>query len=278
MTEMVIQQTGPGGVQILNAGVGDVVIGGWHETAIVSPRGGGVRKRGGVYMESGKNFGGLPVELLLLDPPREQTPSAWLKPHRSPILFQDPDGRDTWHMCIWVGKEYYPRVWDFIEEARYVGVSRRVPSTFDFSKLSNKSRMFFVHPEAVGDFATSELQKLPCVCPPQVHIRYIGEGERCISTGNWLPEADQIMEMLAGENVMGKGKSAGKLYRKLECGAKYQVFPLPEDVDQPKRRPGVFMQSTISGVAIVQDAQGNVDKKLKKAAQLAGVPVCSVPE
>lgn len=107
-------------------------------------RGCGSRTAGGTYLECGLG-GTTPIEAFLFDPPLFDVPLDWLEPHRNPVLVER-DG--LWHAVIWVGAESYPSMWDFIEEVRVAGASRRVPTTFNFEKITPGSRMFFVHGRA----------------------------------------------------------------------------------------------------------------------------------
>jgi hypothetical protein len=48
-----------------------------------------------------------------------------------------------------VGEAYYPNVADMVEEIRNQGLSRRLPKSIDFSKLTSASRIILAHPRAV---------------------------------------------------------------------------------------------------------------------------------
>lgn len=108
-------------------------------------RGCGSRKAGGIYACCGLSSDGLPIEHFLIDPVRALAVGCF----RAPILLDDPDCAEVKHLAIWVGAEFYASPWDFIEETRRLGASRRIPGEFDFSQLTpGLSRMVLVHPRA----------------------------------------------------------------------------------------------------------------------------------
>jgi hypothetical protein len=116
-----------------------------HGTSTGGSRGCGSRKQGGVYLCTGLSEDGSPVEDFLIDPVRPFLG----EPFRAPISLEDPTQPGLFHAVIWVGAEFYPSLVDFVEEVKAKGASRRIPSGFDFSKLTpGASRMIFVHPKA----------------------------------------------------------------------------------------------------------------------------------
>jgi len=109
-------------------------------------RGCGKRKEGGVYAESGNSKKGSPLESFVLCPPIPFDPDEF---GISPIGVQLRQFQgETWHIVDWVGSKYYPNVTDFLEEVRRFGLSRRLPRSLDFSKLTNESRLYLVHSQA----------------------------------------------------------------------------------------------------------------------------------
>lgn len=50
------------------------------------------------------------------------------------------------HILDWVGAEHYPTPESFLNEVRRMGLSRRVPRSFDFSVLEETSRIILIHP------------------------------------------------------------------------------------------------------------------------------------
>lgn len=112
----------------------------------MSERGCGQRKTDSIYFESRLSIKGEPIENFIIDPPIDCEKKG-IKWSRSYQIFQK-DGVN--HLIDWIGEEYYPSPWDFIEEARIKGMSRRVQKSFDFTKITpGKSQIFFAHKKAI---------------------------------------------------------------------------------------------------------------------------------
>lgn len=109
-------------------------------------RGCGTRVHGGVYAESKTGPGGSPIELFLVDPPHPVDMEAM---GISPIGVSLIERENAWHIFDYIGEQHYPNVADFIEEARRFGASRRLPTTLNFSKLTDKSRLVLIHRKAI---------------------------------------------------------------------------------------------------------------------------------
>jgi hypothetical protein len=114
----------------------------------VGGRGCGTRSEGGCYLCLGIGSGGsLTVENLIIDPIKIW-PGQWQRGFK--IL---PNKQGFNDVGIFVGEEFYPSLWDFVEEARRFGISRKVPPTFPFEQLTpGKSRMVFIHRKAYPKF------------------------------------------------------------------------------------------------------------------------------
>lgn len=121
------------------------------------PRGCGERVPGGVYAESGLSEHGSPIEHFLIDPPRPippgldlvNKPQMWQRMNAAGQPEVDESGMPIYDLLIHVGAEHYPFVPDFVEEARRLGVSRRLNSNMDLSLFSLSSRMLLAHPKAI---------------------------------------------------------------------------------------------------------------------------------
>ena len=113
--------------------------------AIPVERGCGRRVAGGVYGEFGLGPGGLPVEAFLMDPP-VPTPDGMALAAVGVLLIER---NGVTHVVDRVGMQHYPNIADFVEEARRFGVSRRLPSNLDFSRLTEESRLLLVHDRAI---------------------------------------------------------------------------------------------------------------------------------
>ena len=109
-------------------------------------RGCGERQPDSIYFESRLGIGGQPIEYFIIDPPTDCEKNG-IKFSRSYQIFQK-DGIN--HLIDWVGESFYESPWDFIEECRVKGMSRRVQKSFDFSKITpGQSQIFFAHKKAI---------------------------------------------------------------------------------------------------------------------------------
>lgn len=110
-------------------------------------RGCGERAENALYVCVAESPLGMPIEYFLVDP----VVAFEGKILRSPMLIRDRF--ETVHFALGIGKMYYPFVSDFVEEARRVGVSKRVPRNFDPSVLTPaKSKFLLIHPRAIPQF------------------------------------------------------------------------------------------------------------------------------
>lgn len=122
-------------------------------------RGCGKRKTGGCYAETELSSNGLPLDVFLIDPP---IPVAEGAVKKVGVQLIERDG--VWHILDWVGEEHYPTVPDFVEEMRRFGMSRRLPKTLDFSRLSARSRVLLVHAKARVINPETLAEAGPCPC------------------------------------------------------------------------------------------------------------------
>jgi hypothetical protein len=127
-------------------------------------RGCGYRQPGGAYFAVPLGPGGRPIEEFLIDPPVVIDDPARLGLASVGVTLVERDG--VTHVLDIVGREYYPTVASFIDEARRLGISRRAPRTIDFGRITRASRLLLAHPHA--DIANAA--EFPCErrCPCDV--------------------------------------------------------------------------------------------------------------
>jgi hypothetical protein len=198
----------------------------------------GTRHARGVYVEG---LVASTMQACLFDPPltlAEVGAPTWFQPHRTPLTFER-DG--VTHFVVWVGEEYYPSVHDFIEEVRAAGASRKLPPHFDFSRVTDESRMFFVHPRA------------------RVTIEGSGIG----------PNLAEALYDARPTEVTDEG---GEATRELPCGHVYTVR-VPPAGTRVVAEPGLFMQLGITGIAMVNDHAGTFPPQVEERVRRARVPV-----
>jgi len=140
----------------------------------------GTRQEESVYACCGVSPWGRPIEDYIVDPARVWEPGF----QRGVKIVSRYPVEDVNDLVIFVGKSYYPSPWDFVEETRGYGVSRKVIPTLPFDKLTpGKSNMVFVHSRAIPTFGY--------VCDreaPLSHCHQIGKGEwKNVGVG-WHPD------------------------------------------------------------------------------------------
>lgn len=126
-------------------------------TLTIMPTGGrgcGKRKEGGLYASMGLGEDGIHMSNFMLDPPVPFLNGAPFQGmHEAPEYITS--GWDTeQHLVLmdWVGESGYATVPDFIEEIRRFGMSRRIPSTFDFESVNFRQVwLALVHAKAAPD-------------------------------------------------------------------------------------------------------------------------------
>ena len=116
----------------------------------------GDRVEGGVYVAIGTSDFGLSIEHFMVDPP-----IPWKGPQlRAPMVVSDSKG--VKHILLGIGKNFYPTVPSFIDEARAMGVSKRLPRDFKPEGLTpGQSKLILVHPKAVPQFPYKVEYKCP---------------------------------------------------------------------------------------------------------------------
>lgn len=134
-------------------------------------RGCGERQKGAAYLAIPLVPGGSPIEHFLIDPPIVIDPEEL---GISPIgisLLPHPaaDGGEVTHVYDIVGREHYPTVAEFVEEARRMGISRRIAATSDFSKITADSRLLLLHAHADVANALEFPTDRACPCRTQGH-------------------------------------------------------------------------------------------------------------
>lgn len=114
-------------------------------------RGCGERDGGVPYACCGFSEDGTPIEFYVVDPaipwPGEFQRGVKILP-RNP---QDVDSIND--LVIFISKNDYPSPWDFVEETRRFGASRKLSHNLPFDKLMpGKSRMVFIHSRAIPSY------------------------------------------------------------------------------------------------------------------------------
>jgi len=222
----------------------------------------GSREQDKMYIKVETSPVGKPIEHFIIDPPMEWDGDP---PIRSPIFV--PGGEeDLKHVVLGVGREYYPTVPDFVEEARKIGISKKVRRNFDFSKLTKgKSRMILMHPKAIPifDFDTN----IPCPNKPEeAHVCT----HRLWSLSALHRSNDQ--HYILSETV-------DEVEIEIPCGRKYTVekplFPSMEGYREhysEEYKPGHFLAVPITRLEYV-NSDGKIPSDVKETAEESDMEV-----
>lgn len=240
-------------------------------------RGCGTRVAGGIYMASMTSPFGHPIEEFIVDPP------AIIDPEKVGIsavgVTHFPER--NW-IVDWVGANYYPNVADFIEEARLIdprsgtlaGVSRRLPRTFDFSKINSSTLLVLVHPKAginrAAAYAAAEAniqQRALHDCPQVIGFEHCARPIREQHPGQPVACARFWWQDLVGgvETML----SYRHVKRIIPSGA-YTGWS-PAWGQPPDHSPAVFMRLPFK-LEVIRDPNGEHRQALERA-NLATVPV-----
>jgi hypothetical protein len=156
-------------------------------------RGCGYRQPGGAYFAVPLGPGGRPVEDFLIDPPVVIDEPARLGLASVGVALIERD--NVHHVIDLVGREHYPTVASFVDEARRMGVSRRAPRTIDFARITPASRLLLAHAHAEIANAIEFPCDERCPCHVAEHLA-AGFAEMCARLW-WHEPLDAAQHRLA---------------------------------------------------------------------------------
>lgn len=260
-------------------------------------RGCGTRKAGGIYAELGLDPDGAPLADFLLDPP---LPVDGLEVELAKVGVTAFEKDGVTHVLDWIGERYYPNVADFVEEVARFGLSRQIPSTFDFSKLEPRSRLICVHRRAwVRGFADLTFGPMtdgdetagirPC---PTDNVRHAYDAKPAMCASIWWEDVDlgdPYMVPQETEFVSWMMKENGASVEHLKTGIlkrmvhrkmpsfEYVGFSAPHD-ERPEYRPAAFASFPVGRLAVVRDPEGGKHVSARAKAEAANLEVEEVDE
>lgn len=209
------------------------------------------RQEGHIYAECGFGPNGSPIEHFLIDHPIPVNP-AQLGISTQGVTLIERQG--VWHIVDFVGESHYPYPQDFIEEARAIGVSRKLPRTSDFAKLTPESTLILIHPKARLKNALEAASS--------------ATGWRC-PCGHSHPATDPC----AGWHVYAPTPTLpGTLKRQLKRTT-YEVKPLRLDAPELTFTPAYFMRVPISNLSVIRNKNGSVNPQSRGLANKSRLPV-----
>jgi hypothetical protein len=224
-------------------------------------RGCGERQPDSIYLESRLSPFGKELEYFLIDPPQpchelginwSRSYQVYQKPltkQGEPVL--DDNGKQVVinHLVDWVGEEHYPTIWDFIEETRKKGISRRINKDFDFSLLTpGKSQIFFAHKKARFDDERHEYGHPWKEIKPAERSRVT-----MLTPKNYYPPVEDISmdkAIMKGNRVVGDLKYTVEYDTKLD----HSVSALKD---------GLFLRMPLTNIVYVRPADKKMLEKIK---------------
>lgn len=249
------------------------------------------RVAGGTYIEVERSEDGLPIECFLVDEPM---PLWAVESGRGIKYFVNSDDgpieikprgvnlvkvKGVTHVFDWIGKQFYPYVWDYIEETRRYGLSRRFELP-DYSMITSESRLILVHPRAwienTRDYRAAILaEDRTWFCPKMaIPDKYRADEPHDIASGSHHCLGYGLHDF---EELDIDETSSGAVTRTLASEARYLVERRPDNV-RPEYKPAIFAKFRIPKIVVVADTKDQThNDKLDRLAG-AGVPVELVEE
>jgi hypothetical protein len=229
----------------------------------------GYRKKGGVYLTVPTSDDGAPIEYFLIDPPQPvELDALGIAPRGVHLIEKE----GVWHVFDVVGQDSYPNVCDVIEEARYLGVSRRC-ELLDYSRLTTESRLVLIHQRAyIRNFLEylahfSEQEAADFRCPRRYH--QIGALEE-MCAGLWRHDVVEGIER-------DEEGSRDRVSRRLECGAQYQCYGQPDEVT-PEYQYAIFAILPIGQIEVIEDPDDRTHEQKIERARKSQLPVNLIQE
>jgi hypothetical protein len=236
-------------------------------------RGCGSRAAGGVYAEAPLGPFGQPIEFFLCCPPRPVVAEAL---GLSSVGVKLIERNGVWHLWDIVGQDGYPNVADFVEEIRRFGVSRRLPRTLDFSKLSRDSRLVLLHRKAVignpADYYRTEEHERPMMTRGEECFAQLAEHDAPTDPNASMCGRLWWQDVQDGQLIEG----AGRFVKRTMPSFAYYAEQPPQDA-APRHSLGVFGVFPVNNLALVEAPDGSHQKTFAAMAD-AGLPTEVVEE
>lgn len=238
-------------------------------------RGCGKRVKGAVYCETLLGAGGRPIEDFIVDPPAKVDEAALGLSNIGVKLVMGTHG--VWNVLDIVGQESYPNVADFVEEVRRFGVSRRLPKTLDFAKLTSESRLILLHRRAFIENFDAFYRELlgDWSCPKGLLAHDIAHPA---TRDNFVP--DQMCAGLWWQDV--EGEQITRLSEMRAADSRYIRRHMPSFNYDARTRPdsvaptyslAIFAAFPIHNLAVVRDPDGGSDEEAMRSASKSNLPV-----
>lgn len=227
------------------------------------------RIAGGVYLEVGLSAGGLPLERFLCDPPLPiDLEALGLSYHGVKAI---PQG-DLWHVADGISLRDYPNPADFLEEVRRFGLSRRIPSTFDFGRITSRSLLLLFHARAYLSPPSPLYQTAPPAapfqCPTGLHDPALLDDSVCCA-GVWWET------LIGGDAIPGSEDE-----RRIQVRRPSFVYGgrTPPMGYLPRYQDAIFARFPITRIVVVRDDSGGRHQAILERIRRSGHDPVLLPE
>lgn len=200
-----------------------------------------------IYMECGEMLGGSPIEQFVCDPTKPFNVEQFGICATGTHTFTDHQG--VTHILDWVGEQYYEYPADFIEEARQMGISRKI-NEHQVKRLTRASKLYLLHPKGHVNNHQEVGRDSLVICPNGQHH----PGDPCAGLHLVIPE-----------------KGAVKGHRPLVNGT-YEVTPRRNGSVQAQYTHGVFMIVPITNLTLIARHDGTYHQKRFQNMKLSTLP------
>lgn len=249
-------------------------------------RGCGRRVKGAVYITQDAPSGEATLTDYLLCPPIPMDAEGLGLSPRGVSLIRDELG--VTHIVDWIGDAFYPNVADFLEEARRIGISRRIPRTVDFGRLSATSRLILIHHKgiivnaAAYREAIAEESAAGCAswakplkpirdCPrhnrKHMALRFLGGGEYISDMCQFLYYED----IEGGEAIYDPAVPYRTVARRVG-ETRYRARRTPDGV-KAVYALAAFASIPIAAIAVIDDPDGDVTRTVERVGAAKAVRV-----
>jgi hypothetical protein len=222
-------------------------------------RGCGTRVAGGIYADIGVGPGGTPIEEFLIDTRPVDLAALGITSIGVKLI---TDSRGVTHVFDLVGRDSYPNVADWVEEARRFGISRRIPQNLDVSRLTADSRIVLLHRRA---WIENPRQLLPLAWP----TCRTGRDEHRLTTEHCIRDWWETVE---GGELVPTGGVLDEVVRTLPSCAYTARAPAPG----VSYAPGYVASLPIPHLVVVHGAHS--DELRDRLAQSTALPVEEVAQ
>ena len=213
------------------------------------------------------------IESLYVDPPVPVEPRALGLNPLGVSLIERPGSPGVYDVYDWVGKTYYPKPADMLEEIRAMGMSRHLSKALDYEKITPESWYFLLHEEAFIDNAADYFAAMPwkptdwvCKHHKPHHEDDAAPEPMCIE----LLWAD--MEPSFSDDPPVKRKFGFRAFDREIGSIKYLAAERPDWI-LAQHRLAIFFKCHLSNLAVINHPDPGTVSISYNAASASSIPV-----